>query len=349
MKRVFSMLATLLLLLACARPAAAMLTEPFVFNSGGQRLSGFLDRPDEGEAKAIVIIVHGYGPTDVAGKTSWADLRRLFTSMGMATLIWDKPGCGQSEGVFNASQPVADSAREVVDATRALRERGVAGAARTGLWGISRAGWIAPLAISQDRALSFWISVSGVDEKESFAYLLRTNLRIEGRTEAQADQLAEQWKRGFTIRRMGGSFQDYLTATQDLRSDPFMQWLGFNADEEGFRRDQARLIADQVPVDPDTGLMIYVPGFADILSRIDIPVLAIFGEKDSSVDWRSTKALYERTMGRNLVVRTFADANHNLHRAQTGGVREMMEMKRREAAPGYKASMEEWLRAHVLQ
>jgi hypothetical protein len=61
------------------------------------------------------------------------------------------------------------------------------------------------------------------------------------------------------------------------------------------------------------------------------------------VDWRSTKALYERTMGRNLTVVTFANANHNLHQARTGGVREMMEMQQREAVPGYKEAMADWL------
>ncbi|MEO3690315.1 alpha/beta hydrolase family protein [Roseateles paludis] len=334
-------------LLACMQPATAMVTEPFSFQSGGHRLSGFLDRPDEGVAQGVVIIIHGYGRTDVKSQTSWADLRQLFTSMGLATVVWDKPGCGHSEGEFDANQPVADSAREVVDAAQALRARGVAGAAHIGLWGISRAGWIAPLAIQQDRAIAFWISVSGVDDQESFGYLLHTNLLIEGRTPNQAQELTEQWKQGGATLRAGGSYQDYLAATQDLRKDPFLMWLGFKADEPGFRQEQAQWLAKPGQVHPETGLVIYVPGFADILAHIDIPVLAVFGEKDSSVDWRRTQALYERTLGRNLTVLSFANANHNLHQAKTGGLREMMEMQRREPVPGYREAMAAWLRQRL--
>jgi hypothetical protein len=35
---------------------------------------------------------------------------------------------------------------------------------------------------------------------------------------------------------------------------------------------------------------VYVPGFRDLLGRLDVPVLALFGEKDRNVDWRKTRA-----------------------------------------------------------
>ena len=76
--------------------------------------------------------------------------------------------------------------------------------------------------------------------------------------------------------------------------------------------------------------MIYVPGFRDLLGRLDMPVLALFGEKDRNVDWRKTRALYTETIGRNpkarLTVKTFPDGNHNIHQSRTGGYREMLEI-----------------------
>jgi len=113
-------------------------------------------------------------------------LRSRFTQLGISTLIWDKPGCGESKGRFDADQPVESSAREVLDAIRHAREGKLPGVTKVGLWGISRAGWIAPLAITQDHKIAFWISVSGTDYKENFPYLLESNLRIEGRTEAKS-------------------------------------------------------------------------------------------------------------------------------------------------------------------
>jgi len=67
-----------------------------------------------------------------------------------------------------------------------------------------------------------------------------------------------------------------------------------------------------------------------MLARVHVPVLAIFGEKDRNVNWRSTVALYSQTIGKNakasLTIRTFPDGDHNLQQAGTGGLREMLEM-----------------------
>ena len=105
--------------LATGQPSAAtMTTQRFEFVSNGNRLSGFFDVPASGAARAMIVIIHGYGKTDVAGRSSYYDLRSRFTQLGISTLIWDKPGCGESQGTFDADQPVASSAREVLDAIR---------------------------------------------------------------------------------------------------------------------------------------------------------------------------------------------------------------------------------------
>lgn len=339
---------------AGAAQAAGMNTRSFVFVSAGKHLSGFVDLPADGAARATILIVPGYGKTDVAGRTSYFDLRSLFTSIGIATVIWDKPGCGKSEGVFDPDQSVDSSATEVLDAIREIRARGLPGSGRIGLWGISRAGWIAPLAIARDAGIAFWISVSGTDAEENFPYLLESNLRIEGRSEPEIAHLVGQWKRGFAITSRGGTFENYLTATQDLRRDPFMTFLsdGAPATKASFLAEQARFTSGAFKVDPRTGLMIYVPDFDALLRRLNVPVLALFGEKDRNVNWRSTMALYARTIGRNprasLTIRTFPDGNHNLQQAPTGGLREMMQMTERRPADGYQQSMVDWLRTRVL-
>jgi hypothetical protein len=128
---------------------------------------------------------------------------------------------------------------------------------------------------------------------------------------------------------------------------------GKEEDERAFLADQKSFLTGTFAVDKATGLMIYVPHFERMLSQVNIPVLAIFGEKDRNVNWRQTTALYNKTIGRNskasLSIRTFPDGNHNLQRAQTGGLREMIEMKEHRASDGYYETMEEWLRTKVLK
>lgn len=333
-------------------PQARMSTRRFEFVSNGRRLVGLYDTSGDGAARALIVIVHGYGATDIASRTTYHDLRSRFTALGIATLIWDKPGCGESEGVFDPNQPVAESAGEVLDAVAQVRALGLPGADRIGLWGISRAGWIAPLALDRDPSLAFWISVSGVDDRESFGYLLASNLPLEGRSDAEVAALPGEWRRGLALTRAGASYADFLAATTRLRADPFLAWLGARWDETGYLADQARYRSGAYTVDEASGLMIYVPDFEALLSRLDVPVLALFGERDTSVDWRSAAALYARTVGANprahLTVRTFPDGNHNLQQARTGGLREMIGMTERRAVEGYYATMEGWLRDRVV-
>jgi uncharacterized protein len=340
---------------ATHQPSAATMTTPrFEFVSNGNRLSGFVDVPAGGAARAMIVIIHGYGKTDVAGRTSYYDLRSRFTQLGISTLIWDKPGCGESNGTFDADQPVESSAREVLDAIRHARESKLPGSQKVGLWGISRAGWIAPLAITQDPKITFWISVSGTDDSENFPYLLESNLRIEGRTEAEIKLLLGEWRHGFEITSRGGTFEDYLAATQTLRRDPFMVFLSGGKDEDGaaFLAEQKQFLSGTFQVDEATGLMIYVPHFQHILARVNVPVLAIFGEQDRNVNWRNTAALYSGTIGKNpnasLTIKTFPDGNHNLQQARTGGLREMLQMSEHRASAGYYEAMADWLRTKVL-
>jgi pimeloyl-ACP methyl ester carboxylesterase len=345
-----------LALFAARAQAAPMTTEPFEFVADGHVLRGVIDRPAGRAPRGVLVFVHGYGRTDVVAQSWYHDLRSRFTDLGLATVVWDKPGCGKSEGTFDVDQPVASSAREVTAAVRKIRET-LPGALKVGLWGLSRAGWIAPLALAQDPGLSFWISVSGTDDKENFPYFVESNFRIEGRSEDEIRRLMSERRRGFELTAGGGTFEAYLDATKTLRHDPFMVFLTGRSDpsREGFLAEQERFRSGEFTFDPETALMIYVPGFRDLLSRLDIPVLALFGEKDRNVDWRKTRALYEETIGRNpkarLTVRTFPDGNHNLHQAATGGYREMLDLLKSppmKMSEGYYETMLAWLRTEVL-
>ena len=321
-------------------------TERFAFEVDGLTLVGVLDRP-AGEPAATLVLVHGYGATDVVEGRWFQDLRAHFVGHGMNVLVWDKPGCGTSEGEFDINQPVAESADEVVAAVRALRESGIPGGGTVGLWGISRAGWIAPLALRDDPELAFWISISGTDDQENARYLLASNWPLEGRTKEETERLVAAWQGGFDAVWKGDTYESFLEVTAPLREDEFMRLMGWGGTPSAatFAADQAGFLSGELKADPETGLMIVVPGFAELLSSLDVPVLALFGEKDTNVDWRSTAALYRRSLGgTDLTVHVFPDANHILKRCATGGVREMQELPwDTPYAEGYFDTMTGWL------
>jgi len=82
----------------------------------------------------MIVIIHGYGKTDVAGRTSYYDLaqpvhptRDLDVDMGQARVA------AKAKGRSTPIKPVESSAREVLDAIRHARESKLPGHKRSTL------------------------------------------------------------------------------------------------------------------------------------------------------------------------------------------------------------------------
>ena len=342
MIRIFSFA---LLFLTVTHTPAQVKSEVFEFEFEGVMLNGILDFPVNKTPKGIVLIVHGSGRTNAVVQNLHQDVRKTIVQSGYAVYMWDKMGCGKSEGTFNYNQSVHNSALEVIAAITALRDKKIPGSKEVGLWGISRAGWTIPLVINQYESIKFWISVSGVDDKENFKYLLEQNLRINGLPKDSINLIADEWLEGVKITHSGGSYETYLEATSNLWQNEFLlRFSGGGITKEGYYNFQRTFVKEEL--DEATGLQFYIRDFERILSRIHCPVLALFGEKDMNVDWTKTKELYERTLAPNidLTIQSFPDCNHNLFQCKTGGFYEIQDnnlpWKRCE---GFLEAMKNWL------
>ncbi len=330
-------------------------TVDFSFESGGKMLSGIFDVPADQPAEALIIVVHSYGETDVRNWISYAHERQRFNDMGIATALWDKPGLGRSEGTFDIDQSVHESAQEVLDAVAYLREIGAPGVRKIGLWGGSRAGWIAPIALSQDPNLDFWVSVSGTSAEDNFTYLLLSNLPYEGGTQEEALEFAEEWRAGCKVFRTQGSFGAYQKATEKLRANEYIVSMrGPWPNRLQYKFNQRSCEDGKCPnVDDEMCDYVWIENFDHMLSSLDIDVLALFGEKDLNVNWRKTRDLYTTTIGENpnasLFVRTFPDADHALNVAETGSMKEMQAMSTRTKTQDYFEVQTRWLQEHALK
>jgi alpha/beta superfamily hydrolase len=334
-------------IISCLYGQAQMRTDSFSFSFEGKKYSGLVDLPEQKPATAIIVIVPGSGKTNIVAGNWFSDIRSRFVELGLACLVWDKAGCGKTEGVFDYNQSVQNSASEVVAAITQARSKNIPGSGKVGLWGISRAGWICPLVIEQI-PIAFWISVSGTDDKENFGYLLEKNFLIEGRSKSQTKKLVKEWQKGNEIARTGGSFEENLKATENLRKDSFYIFINGNSTptKEGYLQWQKKFETGENITDKKTGLVIYIPEFEKLLSKIDCPVLALFGEKDLQVDWQKTRTLYKKTIGKNtdadLEIKVLPDCNHNMRQCKTGGYRE--KLTGWQPCAGYFDAMVSWLK-----
>lgn len=330
-----------------ANPVVKTDTLSFVFE--GKKLIGLLDLPVSRKPAALVLLIPGSGKTDMEKNWYYEQLRHFFTGEGLACFVWDKPGCGKSEGVFTDSS-IKSSAREAIAAIKELKRLDIPGSDKIGLWGLSRGGWVCPYIIAGYPSITFWISASGPEDKDNAQYLLEKNFLIEGRGDTQTRLLVSEWKHGNDLFRKGGSFEAYQEATRNLRADSF--WLSVCGDpytKEGYERTQKNFRKENYVFDEETGLRVYVPEFATLLGKINCPVLAVFGEKDSQVDWEKTRDLYEKTIGKNprtsLTIKTFPDCNHNIFKCKTGGMQE--DLDKIEFCEGYFETMSAWLKEAV--
>jgi dienelactone hydrolase len=117
---------------------------------------------------------------------------RYFTPRGVRFFMYDKRGVGASEGSYpgSYSSSMATYAVDVLAAVDRLAANPKVDASRIGLWGMSQAGWIIPLAASMGQdAIAFTITVSGptVSIAEENAYSDLTGL-TQGRPSGATDE-----------------------------------------------------------------------------------------------------------------------------------------------------------------
>ncbi|MEL7249163.1 MAG: alpha/beta hydrolase [Bacteroidota bacterium] len=328
-------------------------TTTFNFIFEGRKYAGVLDLPQGIDVKSLIVLVPGSGKTAAyTGEWNYT-LRAVLNKLGVATFAYDKPGCGNSEGEFDYNQTVENSSYELVAAVRALQDQKIPGAHNIGLWGLSRAGWICPLAITKEPDISYWISVSGPNHLDNMFHLLTTNWTIEGKSEEEVNQLGQEWLAGFTIQRAGGSYAEYQKATPSLEQDSFMNKIRGKYNEERFLKFQSYLIDNNVKLDEETGLQIMLEDFDSILHEVTIPVLAIFGENDSQVDWKATLKLYQNSLGNTSLLQTesIPNCNHFIKTCETGGfaeTRAVLEAKGLgEICPRYLSIITDWVEKQI--
>ena len=254
---------------------------------------------------------------------------------GYAVFSWDKPGSGESTGKFNVRgewDVLTKRAAILVDGIEVLAEHPAIDPTRIGLWGISQAGWVMPLALEQTEDVSFMIVVSGGAEAspEQMAYLMGQKVACGGGSAEQAALVEEYWSQSFNAT----SYDEYREAMEILTEIPqFERYTGVN--REIAEKD------DWQPYPRDTDRF-FDP--MDVLEHTTIPVLAFFGELDKNIDPVQGAEAYETALqkagNQDYQVVSIPGVAHTLVPAKTGCLNESWGSK---LAPEYLETLEAWL------
>jgi uncharacterized protein len=312
---------------ASRQPAAAASSEEITFKCGENTLAGVLHLPKTKGPYPAIVFIHGSGPTDRSSRGYYDPMWERFLEAGFACLSWDKPGIGASTtpGGRYRQQSFYQRASELRLAVDLLKARRDIDPKRIGCWGISQAGWIMPMVASRTKDIAFMIAVScpGQTAVEQSAYLMRCRALDQGETEEKANQAA--------------SFTRLSNLLLPKPAPPEAFWKHLEGGNPDYVHAKTGAEWD--------GSMLIEP--APLLERITCPVLAIFGSKDRKVDPGASAKVYEKSFeksgNRNLTIKTFPDADHELFVVKTPPVKDK-KAQDWALAPGYLDAMTDWLK-----
>ncbi|WP_027945875.1 alpha/beta hydrolase family protein [Amycolatopsis taiwanensis] len=246
---------------------ADVIVESTVVPSTAGDLRAAVRRPRSDRPVPGLVFVDGSG---CGGIEDWGGWPEWISECGVAVLVHDKPGCGQSPGDWR-TQSFADRAAEALAAVEVLRGwRGV-DRHRIGLIGWSQGGWVSLLAARTapeaiDRVVT--ISGPGVSMAEQERMRIDSWLRRDGVDgEDHAEGMA--WVDERTSRlRAGEPVEEVIAAQRHYADRPWYRV----AVQATATPATAAFFARSMDIDP-----------AELLPGLSCPVLALFGGSDDSV------------------------------------------------------------------
>lgn len=269
------------------------------------KIGASLILPDRLGALPAVVFTHGSGPQP---RDSSRFAAQQLAAAGIASVIYDKRGVGESAGDFNLVS-FDDLAADAIAVAEYLKMRDdIAG---IGFFGHSQGGWIAPLAGATWPDTAFVITSAGpaVSPAREAEWTIIHSLRQQGFNEAdqaQARQLIAAWHEG--LRKKADSA--FAAAFAEAQPKP---WFAAANLEEFFNTPSDAFIESY------RSYMDYDPLAA--LTHIKAPMLAIFSLQDESIDTVETLDVLQSLARPNIRIKVYDGYDHAMRRLADDGAR----------------------------
>jgi len=241
------------------------------FASDSLSLAGDLLIPAGNPPFPAVVVIEG---STTEGRSLWTyrSIGDLYARNGVAALIYDKRGIGESNGDLG-SATIDDLTRDVSHALEFLRGQPEIDAKSVGLFGISQGGWIAPRVAAQSGDAAFVITLGGpaVSIWQQELDRVEYGMRAGSLGEDQPDEFSES------------DFQAALAHTRlgfDVAQNPdrWAEW------EASVKHANTTRWAGYVGCDSTLSELQEWLGFrydpAQTLRQLTTPILALFGGND---------------------------------------------------------------------
>lgn len=269
-------------------------------SADGTMLRGTLVFPESVVAERLpaIILLHG---AERAERTRFVYpmLANLFLQRGIAVLVYDKRGVGESGGNFETStfeQLIADA----VAAIGLLRRRENIDPSRIGLFGASQSGWYTPEIAARAGGLAFIINKVGpaISWRDNVAWEVYNDFLADG---VSAESAREQTE---IVRRIW----DYQLAPNEPERIALEKLLASWATRE----DSGLPIELELASPSKAAVMRYDP--APFLESLSVPTLYLYGSDDVNVPAAKNVARLQEleSLGRPVFYHIYEGGDHEL-------------------------------------
>jgi len=296
------------------RPEVESPREPGIhFSSAGDsmRLGGKLVLPPGKGPFPAAVFVTGSDPDT---REAWQLEARALARSGVASLLYDKRGVGESAGASHDLASWDDLAGDVEGAVAYLRSRrDVIDPERIGLIGQSQGTWIIAKVAAADPRIAFLVSIagSGISAADQETYRTGALMKADGFSDADIARARAFQRQKFQVAKTGLGWDALDSTMKRLRADSTRWFPGYGTGAATRSLASLRMYGVlQFNYDPTRDLRL-----------IKAPVLVIMGERDrvfppQVVIDRMREAL--RAGGNNdFSARIIPNAGHGLSTVQT--------------------------------
>jgi pimeloyl-ACP methyl ester carboxylesterase len=282
-------------------PDTAQLTERRIKIHGpAGKLGASLIMPDCTTPCPGVVFLHGSGPQP---RDSSRFAAQTMAKYGIASVIFDKRGVGESEGRL-AGVTFDDLAADGIAVAQYLHSQ--PNISKVGFFGHSQGGWIGPLAGSKWHNTAFVIASAGpaVSPAREAQWETVRNMRLAGIAEnkiEKARQIISLWHDGVR----SGNWLSFDTAIKTAAAKP---WLGY------FETRPSEPFANSY-----RAFMDYNP--LPALKQLKAPLLFILAADDESIDSVETVGIVEQLIvkGRSIKLKVYKGYNHSMRKIGAAG------------------------------
>jgi len=309
--------------------------EAVTFRNGSVTLSGTLTSPAGSGPHATVVFLHGSGALN---RWSFGPFPDFFLSRGFAVLVYDKRGTGASKGDFESST-FDDLAADGRAAVQFLKGQKSISPKQIGLCGSSQGGFLAAAVASANPDVAFVVNLYGmyVPAWQQELYRTEAEMRAAKLSEEEIAEAVAFTNDQFTVARTGRGWEDFAKTIAQAKDKKWWDYVTKGGSSLKELTDSWRTIYS------------YDPSLA--LEKVTCPVLALFGELDTSTPVAQTIVNMQRALttakNNDFTHRTFPKAGHGLLEVSSGAQSEIPKATR--FAPGVFEMMTTFLRQHHFE